>query len=158
MWYVLKERSQLLVIIAVVYWGVGLLLPSMGLAGADRIKSYSTFKEWKRDRIQDVKVRIQSHRAATEAGIASEFKLSQQQRGHYQMQRDLLDLDIANGLTLTDYIVGYLSKQADRKAAVSAIAARLTPEEIAELMNAFTNSLTMGSHAAAVGSIFSPSR
>jgi hypothetical protein len=134
-----------------------LFLPSQSMAASEKGRSYSTFKEWKREKVQEVKGRIQSHRSVTEAGMASELRMSQQQRSNRLLQRDLVDLDIANGLTLTDYIVGYLSKQTDRKAAVSAIAARLTPEEVAELMNAFTNTLT-GSHAAAVGSIFSPSR
>ena len=56
--------------------------------------------------------------------------------------------DIAKDLTLADYFAGYLTKQRDQAQAIKEVSGRLSPEEVAELMTIYANSV-FGSHAPA---------
>lgn len=56
-----------------------------------------------------------------------------------QAEKDQYHLLITKELTISDYFVGYLTKQNDMKAAINEVSGRLTAEEIAELMAAYAN-------------------
>ena len=56
-----------------------------------------------------------------------------------QAEKDQYQLSITKELTISDYFVGYLTKQNDMKAAINEVSGRLTAEEIAELMAAYAN-------------------
>ena len=56
-----------------------------------------------------------------------------------QAEKDKYQLAITQDLTISDYFVGYLTKQKDMSAAISEVSGRLSPEEIAELMAAYAN-------------------
>ncbi len=75
--------------------------------------------------------------SATEAGLDSHIQQAERSLG-----KENVNLEIANELSLTDYVVGYLAKIKARKGALVEVAERLTPEEVAELMAAFTNAVT----------------
>ena len=70
----------------------------------------------------------------TESGLNSNLQELQK-----QAEKDQYQLSINKDLTISDYFVGYLTKQRDMSAAITEVSGRLTPEEIAELMAAYAN-------------------
>ena len=82
-------------------------------------------------------------RGTTEATAGADAQVERLER---QLQQEMYDLDLAKDLTVSDYFAGYLTKMQDKKAAFSEVAGKLSPEEVAELMNAYANSV-FGSHA-----------
>lgn len=56
-----------------------------------------------------------------------------------QAEKDQYQLSITKDLTISDYFVGYVTKQKDLSAAIKEVSGRLTPEEISELMFAYAN-------------------
>lgn len=58
-----------------------------------------------------------------------------------QLRLDLMSLELAKDLTVTDYFVGYVSKIKDKKNHMSEIAAKMSTDEVAELMNAYAQSV-----------------
>lgn len=58
-----------------------------------------------------------------------------------QLREEQYDLELAKDLSVTDYFVGYLTKLQNKKSAFSEVAGKLTAEEVAELMNAYANSV-----------------
>ncbi len=141
-------------------------LSSLG-NGADAIQSY---REWKTGRIQEASVKIFSiktqleskkveknmkrdvaqgkdpnlalSKSATEARIA-DIQIDKMEK---LLQQELYSLDLAKDLTVSDYFAGYLTKIQNKKAAFSEVAGKLSPEEVAELMTAYANSV-FGAHA-----------
>lgn len=126
-------------------------------AGAE-VKSY---REWKTERIQlaqskvltlksqiDVKrgVRVLatgmdpnlSHKAGLEAVPSHDISIDKLER---ELREELYDLEVAKDLSVTDYFVGYLTKVQDKRSAFNEVAGKLSPEEVAELMNAYANSV-----------------
>lgn len=131
--------------------------------GAD-VKSY---REWKVERVQLAQVKVtaikaqidakKSSRTAAigvdpniansstlEAGIGQDLSIEKLER---QLRMEQYDLEVAKDLSVTDYFVGYLTKVQDKKAAFNEVAGKLTPEEVAELMTAYANSV-FGAQAA----------
>lgn len=60
-----------------------------------------------------------------------------QSRGQAEMAKDL---------TVADYFAGYLTKQRDQAQAIKEVSGRLSPDEVAELMTIYANSV-FGSHS-----------
>jgi len=71
-------------------------------------------------------------------GIESGLNLNLQEL-QKQAENDQYQLSIAKDLTISDYFVGYLTKQKDLSAAINEVSGRLTAEEVAELMAAYAN-------------------
>lgn len=132
-------------------------------AGAE-VKSY---REWKVERVQlaqvkvvTVKAQIEAkkgvrhaaagvdpnlaHSSALEAGTGQDISIEKLER---QLRMEQYDLELAKDLSVTDYFVGYLTKVQDKKSAFSEVAGKLSPEEVAELMTAYANSV-FGAQAA----------
>lgn len=114
---------------------------------ATGVKSY---REWKNEQIQHVKIRIGSARNALRgrkhdpnlkrhAGL--EGRDSETSRLENQLRNQEMELQFAQELTVSDYFAGYLAKMSDRKAAYKQVAGKLSPEEVAELMTAYANSV-----------------
>jgi len=113
------------------------------------LKSY---RQWKNEKIQDAalklgvsKTEFDSHRMAnanskskTEATAVRGLNL---EKIELQLRADLMTLETAKDLTVTDYFAGYLSKLTRRSEAVKEIAQKMSSEEVAELMMAYSNSL-----------------
>lgn len=131
-------------------------------AGAE-VKSY---REWKTDKVQvaqgkvsSLKAQIDSkksgrtaahsvdpnlaHRPTLEAVSSQDMPVEKLER---QLREEQYTLEVAKDLSVTDYFVGYLTKVQDKKAAFHEVAGKLTPEEVAELMTAYANSV-FGAHA-----------
>lgn len=148
---------KLLPIIA--FWTVNaVVMPAWAGAGVGGVKSY---REWKMERVQTVqgkitsiKMQIESKRnprqiatgvdpnlainSNLEAGTSPDIPVEKLER---QLRLELYDLEVAKDLSVTDYFVGYLTKVQDKKSAFSEVAGKLSPEEVAELMTAYANSV-----------------
>ncbi len=131
-------------------------------AGAD-VKS---FREWKNERVQVAQAKVLSLKAqidqkkvarVTAAGVDPNLvhqgglqAVASKDMSVEKLERDLreeiYDLEMARDLSVTDYFVGYLTKVQDKKAAFSEVAGKLSPEEVAELMTVYANSV-FGAHS-----------
>lgn len=128
------------------------------------VKSY---REWKHELVLDaqnrvtvIKTQIETRKALRTAAMGVDPNMARARGLEAVASRDLAleklekdlreeqyDLDVANDLTVTDYFVGYLTKVQNKKAAFQEVAGKLSPEEVAELMTAYANSV-FGAHAA----------
>ncbi|MFZ3229599.1 MAG: hypothetical protein WA160_05295 [Pseudobdellovibrio sp.] len=110
---------------------------------------FKSFREWKNSMIASADGRLKQSqdaisakqrtsasesRITTEAGILSNLTELQN-----QAEKDMYQVSMAKDLTISDYFVGYLTKQKDMPAAINEVSGRLTAEEIAELMSAYAN-------------------
>lgn len=118
------------------------------------VKSY---REWKAEkihtaqaRISNLKVRMeltkQSRQVAqgdpnntnsttVEGGYLTNTTLATLEK---QLQQEQYALEFSQDLSVTDYFVGYLTKLPNQQKAVQEVAARLSPDEVAELMIAYS--------------------
>ncbi|WP_415063510.1 hypothetical protein [Bdellovibrio sp.] len=131
-------------------------------AGAE-VKSY---REWKTEKVQVAQNKISSIKAqidvkrslrlmaqgmdpnlaqrnSLEAVSSGDMSVEKLER---QLRQDTYELEVAKDLSVTDYFVGYLTKVQDKKSAFNEVAGKLSPEEVAELMTAYANSV-FGAHA-----------
>lgn len=113
------------------------------------IKSY---KEWKNEKVQDAIKRITITKAQieykklnkqvfqkTEATLGKDINI---ERLESQLKNDLFSLEVAQQLSVQDYFAIYLTKLDNRNEAFKEAAQKMNSEEIAELINAFADSLT----------------
>lgn len=63
------------------------------------------------------------------------------QRLEIQVRNEQNALETARELTVSDYFAGYLIGLRDKNTAFKEVAGRLSPEEVAELMAAYANSV-----------------
>jgi hypothetical protein len=73
-----------------------------------------------------------SNKTTSESGLSAQL-----QELHNQAEKDSYQLSMAKDLTISDYFVGYLTKQKDLPAAINEVAGRLSTDEVAELMSAY---------------------
>ena len=109
-----------------------------------------SYKEWKAVKIQEVQVRLDAYRGRLALrrndpqvmrAISMTGRDLESQRLEFQIRSEINALEIAKDLTVSDYFAGYLAKMNNRQQAFKSVASRLTPEEVAELMSAYANSL-----------------
>lgn len=81
--------------------------------------------------------------AALEAVPSHDISIEKLER---QLREEKYSLEVAKELSVTDYFVGYLTKVQNKKSAFQEVAGKLSAEEVAELMNAYANSV-FGAHA-----------
>jgi hypothetical protein len=110
-----------------------------------------SFREWKSSKVRDAELKVkllkqkvkpetavirntQDPNLTVKSGI-SEAGLNQEL--HAQLEREILNLSLTHDLTMTDYFVGYLTKQNSIDVAIRDISGRLSAEEVAELMSAY---------------------
>ena len=112
-----------------------------------------SYKEWKQKKVTEIENRIQtlreklSDKTLRKVGSASgdpNLKLPQheveaglQSQLQQQLEREMLILSMSQDLTISDYFVGYLTKQTSLDVAIREVSARMTPDEVADLMVAF---------------------
>lgn len=144
----------------IAFWAVN----AFAMTAHAEVKSY---REWKMERVQlaqgkltTIKAQIEvkkgirtgamgvdpnlANRAGLEAIPSQDISLDKLER---QLRIEQYDLELAKDLSVTDYFVGYLTKVQDKKAAFQEVAGKLSPEEVAELMTAYANSI-FGAHTA----------
>lgn len=116
---------------------------------APGIKSY---REWKTDRVTESQGRLEQLRLRLEArkgdpnlpkpqGQGTEGRDPETSRLEGQIRQEIAALETARELTVSDYFAGYLTKMADKRSAFKEAAGKLSPEEVAELMAAYANSV-----------------
>ena len=96
---------------------------------------------------RDLKVLVANHSPPVKAAVFRsyrEWKVDQVAYWHFKGQADM-----AKDLTVADYFAGYLTKQRDQSLAIKEVSGRLSPDEVAELMTIYANSV-FGSHSSAV--------
>lgn len=125
---------------------------------SQKVKSY---REWKSQKVQEAigrivvtKTQIQVAKSkdpnlaiskgSVEAKSGSDFEKLES-----QLQQDQSGLDMAKELSVTDYLVGYLTKLQDTKAAFNEVAGKLTSSEVAELMAAYATNV-FGTHSSEI--------
>ena len=132
-------------------------------SAAAKVKSY---REWKHELVVDaqskvaqVKAKIDAKKSSRTINPGSDPNLVRPmtleatvreipiEKLEKEMREEQYDLDVANDLSVTDYFVGYLTKVPNKKAAFKEVAGKLSPDEVAELMTAYANSV-FGAHAA----------
>lgn len=118
-------------------------LPSYSHTSAlPRIQNVSSgvqsYREWKNAKIHDAQMKIKNIKEKIGIdpnllikNVGSEAGLSR------ELEREILNLSFTQDLTISDYFVGYLTRQASLDAAIKDISLRLTSEEVAELMSAY---------------------
>ena len=122
--------------------------PTVPVAQPANTKSYL---EWKNSKISEIENRVKSlrekivstsvsrtasskdpnlvNKSKTEAGLRADMQ--------DQLDQEILNLSISRDLSISDYFVGYLTKQPSLDLAIKDVSGRLTAEEVAELMEAF---------------------
>jgi len=126
---------------------------------ANKASSYKSYREWKTQRVQDAQTKVLTVRTQIDARKATRgtdpnmalprraFEAGEPgaDRLERQLRQEQYDLDVAKDLSVTDYFVGYLIKVQDKKSAIQDVASKLSPDEVAELMMAYANSV-FGAH------------
>lgn len=129
-------------------------------------KTYKSYREWKQDkvseaqsRLEQLKARLQQEKldpnlsklnSPTPEGSYTNSKDGELVRIENLMRAEQGKLETAKELTVSDYFAGYLAKLSDRPSAFKDVAGRLSPEEVAELMAAYANSV-FGSQSGNMG-------
>ena len=104
-----------------------------------------SYREWKLSMIADSDFRLKnlkgnlwksrtSASSATEAGVGPQIQSIQN-----MIDKEELQYSLAQDLTISDYFVGYLTKQKSLNSAIKEVSGRLTAEEVAELMTAYAD-------------------
>jgi hypothetical protein len=120
--------------------------------------SIQSYKEWKTLKIQEVQNRVEwlkqrlnlkkmelsQKRSAskTEAQLSQELGIA---AAESQLKSSAYTLEMTQDLTVSDYFAAYLTKQTHKKEAFKEVAGKMTPDEVAELMNVYANSMFSGS-------------
>jgi hypothetical protein len=120
------------------------------------------YKDWKAEKIQNIQVKINQTGAQVEA---LKVRIAQDQKSavvspygnhlqYYQKQLDQAqwNLEVARDLSVTDYIVLYLATQPS-KGRFQEAAAQLKPSEVAELMEAYSQSIGAASAPSIASSV-----
>lgn len=104
--------------------------------------SVKTFKDWKSEKIQLVSSKINAIKSRLESERLKKQKNEPAALSYYEkmLSQEQWNIDIAKELTVTDYIALYLN-QIQSKSKFQDAAASLTAAEVAELMEAYTQSL-----------------
>ena len=141
---------------------------TVSMANINNALKVKSYREWKSEKISVAQVKITSIKAqidarkqtrsiaqgtdpnlvrtartGVEAVAGRDLSIERLER---QLQEEQYDLEVAKDLSVTDYFVGYLTKIQDKKSAFKEVAGKLSPEEVAELMTAYANSV-FGAHA-----------
>jgi hypothetical protein len=121
--------------------------------------SVQSYKEWKAQKIHEVQNRVdwlqqrldlkKIELAQKKVPHKTEAQLSQElgiEVTENQLKSDVYVLEMARDLTVSDYFAAYLTKQGHKKEAFKEVAGKMSPDEVAELMNAYANSMFSGTN------------
>lgn len=139
------------------------------------------FKEWKSEKVQEALARVIRHRTEIEqeklkaekqsAAVAFHEVMSGEKASSLsktptpvsarakleaQLKQSQFSLEVAKELAVTDYFALYLSQFPDKKKAFADAASKMTPDEVAELLNALEANSSSGSGAEKAGKVVRP--
>ncbi len=122
-----------------------------------KVSGLKSFRQWKNERIQESLAKFSSARSLmdgrkialastqqtlpntkTEAIVSRDISLVKLEN---QLRLDLMSLEMAKDLTVTDYFVGYVNKIHGKKESINEIAGKMSTDEVAELMSAYAQSI-----------------
>ncbi|MFP5518351.1 MAG: hypothetical protein ACLGGX_00480 [Bdellovibrionia bacterium] len=125
--------------------------PANALSFENKQSTFKSYREWKTEKVAEIQNRIQNLSlqkdlikrskvlaSKTEAGLTIETQVENIDR---QLRQESMKMSLAQDLSVSDYFVGYLTKVDNKGAAIKEISGRLSAEEVAELMNAYANSV-----------------
>lgn len=134
-------------ILTLVFGMIALLFsPGAVWADAGAVKSY---REWKRTKVVDAQNRLEGRKHTlslrkkdpnVRKKIGIEGRDLEATRLLTEIRNDEMELETALELTVSDYFAGYLTKLSNKNV-YKDVAGRLTPDEVAELMAAYANSV-----------------
>lgn len=138
--YVFSCRTLILALLALVvlaptssYCVTSTLPPNQNVSSG--VLSY---REWKNSKINDAQMKIKSIKDKLGADPNFQIKSTGTEAGlGKELEREILTLSLTQDLTISDYFVGYLTRQASLDTAIKDVAIKLTPDEVAELMAAY---------------------
>ena len=97
-----------------------------------------SYREWKNSKINDAQMKIKSIKDKLGTDPNTQIKSTGTEAGlSKELEREILTLSLTQDLTISDYFVGYLTRQTSLDAAIKDVAIKLTPDEVAELMAAY---------------------
>jgi hypothetical protein len=127
--------------------------------GSVSFVSVKGFKEWKNEKVQSAIKKVTITKAQieykklnkqifkkTEAGLGKDIDIEKLES---QLKSDLFALDAAQQLGVQDYFAIYLTKLENKNEAFKEAAQKMNSDEVAELINAFADSM-VGSQGAPV--------
>lgn len=125
-----------------------------------------SFGEWKEQKIHEVQLEVEALQAKVEANKVDTLSTKGGEKvkstsaldlNLVQLKNQLINktysLEMAKELTVADYFAAYLTKLDNKKESFKEIAAKMTAEEVADLMSAYANAMfsSQGSSAAPQG-------
>lgn len=97
-----------------------------------------SYREWKNSKIHDAQMKIKSIKDKLGTDPNSQIKNTGTEAGlSKELEREILTLSLTQDLSISDYFVGYLTRQASLDAAIKDVAVKLSADEVAELMAAY---------------------
>lgn len=117
---------------------------------SDESKSY---REWKSQMVFEAESRVKATSNLLLVRVNQKNKTNKDPNLKYQpdsasglnqklqalLEQEQFQLAMAKDLTITDYFVGYLSKQKNPARIIKEVSTRLSSDEVAELMSAYAN-------------------
>lgn len=97
-----------------------------------------SFKEWRDQKIHEIQTRVDLVQARIDSQLPTDTNLGQLQT---QLKNDTYSLEMAKELTVSDYFVAYLTKVENKRETYKEIAAKMSHDEVADLMSAYINSI-----------------
>ncbi|MBX2987994.1 MAG: hypothetical protein KF802_08850 [Bdellovibrionaceae bacterium] len=108
---------------------------------AESVKSY---REWKNTQVSEAKGRYETVKNRLNHHKHDPGARRQKPATHRleaQVYREKVAVETAQELTVSDYFAGYLAKMSNKNSVYKEVAGKLSPEEVAELMSAYANSV-----------------
>ena len=102
-----------------------------------------SYREWKTSKINEAQLKVKSIKDRINADPNLQFKNSGTEAGlGKDLEREILNLSMTEDLTISDYFVGYLTRQSSVDTAIKDVSLRLTSDEVAELMAAYAENIS----------------
>lgn len=118
---------------------------------AKSLTTVKSYKEWKNEKVQSAIKKVTITKAQieykklnkqifqkTEAGLGKDIDMEKLEN---QLKSDLFSLDAAQMLSVQDYFAIYLTKLENKNEAFKEAAQKMNSDEVAELINAFAESM-----------------
>ena len=101
------------------------------------ISGVLSYREWKNLKIQESKNKIRSLKEKINPDPNLKINDKMEAGLNQDLEQEILNLSITNDLGISDYFVGYLTKQSSVKTAIKEVSVKLSADEVAELMSAY---------------------
>lgn len=96
-----------------------------------------SYREWKKMKIQESEKKVKEIKNKIESDPNLKSSNKTEAGLNRDLENEILNLSITNDLTISDYFVGYLSKQPSLNSAIREVSVKLSSDEVAELMTAY---------------------